>query len=90
MEGAFGQQGRQLALDAPVGKGRTATGAQTANPRTTHISPPEPLLEWQEGVSHLLEMKEGVEFAGFLECQREGVSHLLDAEEGAGSAGLLE
>lgn len=49
------------------GRGHTATGAQPANPRTTHISLPEPLLEWQEGVSHLLEMKEGVEFAGLLE-----------------------
>ena len=43
-----------------MGKGGTATGAQPANPRTTHRLAPELLLEWQEGVSHLLDMKERV------------------------------
>ena len=38
--------------------------AQPANPRTTHRSAPEPLLEWQEGVSHLLVVKERVGSAG--------------------------
>ena len=41
------------------GRGCTATGAQPANPRTTHMLPPEPLLEWQEGVSRLLEWRKG-------------------------------
>lgn len=51
------------------GERRTAiTGAQF-KPRTTPYITSKPLLEWQEGVSHLLEMKEGVEFAGFLEGQ---------------------
>ena len=43
-----------------MGKGGTATGAQPANPRTTHRLAPELLLEWQEGVSHLLDVKERV------------------------------
>ena len=69
-KGAFRQQGRQLALDDCVGKGREGGGARRSNRgsacthKTTHRSAPEPLLEWQEGVSHLLDMPGS---AGFLE-----------------------
>ena len=47
-----------------MGEGGTATGAQPANPRTTHRSAPGPLLEWKEGVSHLLVVKEREGSAG--------------------------
>lgn len=47
----------------------------------------KPLLEWQEGVSHLLEMKEGGGVCRVPEGQREGVSHSLDVEAGQGLQG---
>ena len=44
--------------------GSTATGTQPANPSTTLRSAPELLLEWQEGMYHLLDLEEGGGSAG--------------------------
>lgn len=41
-------------------------GAPPANPRTTHRLAPELLLEWQEGVAHLLDVEEGAGSQGHL------------------------